>query len=340
MRRMSSAPLLHDNFGDEDVSNTHTTSFECGDSFRTSLVGHASVRTNFLVFGAGDGRRPRQRVLVVVGNPGVCEFYYDFACALSAQCGHEDEIVVASHLGHCGRRIGAAFSLDEQVEHKRELLAALVGESADSQRILRDLRLAPRTDVPIVLAGHSIGAYICFKLAAADGARARPRVRRVLALFPTFRDLAAGLVPLVRVAVLPGFRHLFAALLGFMPTFLTHRLLHATHAMSDEAKYALPDKLCYDFIYNVLWMAYTETLQITTVDPELERLFADARGRLEFFYSPIDNYTPPSFPAELVQQHPPLEPHVHITSDRIRHAFVLSNSGEVAELLANGGHLD
>jgi pimeloyl-ACP methyl ester carboxylesterase len=329
----SSVPLLSTD-PDEDHP-THTTSFECGAAFRTSLIWHASIRTHCLVFPAAAGERPRQRLLVVVGNPGVCEFYYDFAQALHAQCDEKDEIVVVSHIGHCGQRVGDAFSLDDQVLHKRALLSALLDDADDAQRIKRELNVSTAPGLPIVLAGHSIGAYICFKLAAAE-----PRVRRVLALFPTFRNLREGLIPLIRVAVLPGVRQTFAALLGYLPNFVVSQLLHWSHGLSDETKYALSQNICYDFINNVLYMAYTETLQITTVDPEVDRLFAADRGRLHFFYSPIDNYTPLHFVDELKQQHPHLAECVHITKNTIRHAFVLSNSNDVATLLANSGCLE
>jgi pimeloyl-ACP methyl ester carboxylesterase len=191
------------------------------------------------------------------------------------------------------------------------------------------------------LAGHSIGAFICFKLLAERGTECR-RVPRVIALMPTFRNLYDGLAPFVRVAVQPGVRNAFAALLGYMPNGVTRWLMHYSHGMSDESKYATADKLCYDFVNNVLYMAHCETLQVTTVADDIAQLFADdaVAGRLYFLYSPIDPYTPLSFVDDLRREHPHLDARIVLTSDRVRHAFVLSNSTDVAELLVSNAWLD
>lgn len=286
---------------------------------------------------------PSTRLLLIAGNPGVCEFYYDFADALHRLLNESAEIVVVSHLGHCGRSTaGAAFSLDDQIAHKRHLLRAILGESDDSERVFRELGLPiAHASLPLILAGHSIGAFVCFKLLAERPADCR-RVSRVLALMPTFRNLYEGLAPFVRVAVQPGVRHLFAALLGYLPNSVSRWLMHYSNGMSDESKYATADKLSYDFVNNVLYMAHTETQQVNEVPSDISQLFADDAliGRLNFLYSPVDNYTPLSFVADLRRDHPHLDSRIILTSDRIRHAFVLSNSNDVAELIVKNGWLD
>jgi pimeloyl-ACP methyl ester carboxylesterase len=329
---------------DDDADHpTHVTSFDCGDRFHTTRIGHASLLTNALVFPSRFAP-PRTRLLLVPGNPGVCEFYFDFADALHRLLNGSAEIIVVSHLGHCGRATaGVALSLDDQVAHKRHLLRALLGESDDAARVFRDFGLPlAHAALPLLLAGHSIGAFVCFKLLAERDATCR-RVPRVIALMPTFRNLYDGLAPFVRVAVLPGVRHVFAALLGYMPSGVTRWLMHYSHGMSDESKYATADKLCYDFVNNVLYMAHCETLQGHRPSPATSRSCLPTTppaGRLYFLYSPIDPYTPLSFVDDLRREHPHLDARIVMTSDRVRHAFVLSNSSDVAELLVSSAWLD
>ena len=106
-------------------------------------------------------KRRRQMIVIVPGNPGVGDFYRDFARLLYRQSDEADDVVIVSHAGHCGRATfgGRAFSLEEQVAHKLHLIDTLCG--VNNETALADAGLdAASEDEPIVLMGHSIGALI------------------------------------------------------------------------------------------------------------------------------------------------------------------------------------
>lgn len=101
-----------------------------------ALIG--GIETQFFVVAAR--KRRRNLVVVIPGNPGVGHFYIDFARALYAHSDERDDVVICSHAGHCGRatRGGVAYSLEDQVEHKR-CLASFVSLTFASPT--RDCRL-------------------------------------------------------------------------------------------------------------------------------------------------------------------------------------------------------
>lgn len=99
-----------------------------------------------------------------------------------------DTFVVASHAGHCGRATagGQIYSLAQQVTHRLALVDALLGDSsAAAQTLLRELNVDVATpSSPMVILGHSIGAYINMKVACQ---RPQAPIVSVVNLFPTFR---------------------------------------------------------------------------------------------------------------------------------------------------------
>lgn len=111
--------------------------------------------------------------------------------------------------------------------------------------------------------------------------------------------------------------------------------MNASNELSDEAKYATADKLTFDFVNNVLYMAYTETHVVTDIDAHVRQVFERARDQpdtLVFVYSSIDPYTPLAFVDDLRADFPQFR--IHMADEGVRHAFVLSHSKPVAEQVA------
>ena len=143
--------------------------------------------------------------------------------------------------------------MTDQIAHKRRLLNALLGEEdddedvaaaennrrnianknvanktndANNQRVslIEELGLqgGPSTpDRPLLLLGHSIGAYVNLKLAAERLSTSRAAALHLVCLFPTFRDLYSGLAPGVKVCVAPGMRQVVANVLHYAPKWLS-----------------------------------------------------------------------------------------------------------------------
>lgn len=148
---------------------------------------------------------------ITPGNPGVGHFYIDFARELHRLSNGSDDIVVVSHVGHCGRSTGGrVFSLDDQIAHKVALVDVLsgVGSNYDADSLLVSIGLkAATSDEPLVLLGHSIGAHINIRTVQK---RPKAPVAAVVNLFPTIRNLYEGLANGVKVAILPYIRQTVA----------------------------------------------------------------------------------------------------------------------------------
>jgi pimeloyl-ACP methyl ester carboxylesterase len=134
-------------------------------------------------------------------------FYSTFSRHLAARLGYCDVASVA-HVGHSGRGQSHTFlHLDDQVAHKIALV--------------RDL-LAREPDLRLVLAGHSVGAYICLHLMRQFSAN----VLRCFMLFPTVENI--GTTPngqrMAPLFLLPS-RLAAAAVASALPVLLPKPLL-------------------------------------------------------------------------------------------------------------------
>ncbi|PWN89700.1 hypothetical protein FA10DRAFT_303005 [Acaromyces ingoldii] len=120
---------------------------------------------------------PRLTLLFLPGNPGLADYYRGYLSELHRLVGPSLEIVCVSQLGH--DPASAGFSLDtepvvslrRQIEHKEAILAALAGG----------------TD-RVILAGHSIGAYMALEIVRRR--RTGPRIDSLHLLFPALHDMA------------------------------------------------------------------------------------------------------------------------------------------------------
>jgi pimeloyl-ACP methyl ester carboxylesterase len=161
-----------------------TTSFNVHDD-HFIVTDLNNVETNCIVFKQSKRRSARRNlVLITPGNPGVSEFYYEFARLLFEQSSQRDDICVVSHAGHCGRDIpnNEIFSLKDQIEHKLVVIDQLCSQNSELCNVF-GIDAASK-ESPLVLLGHSIGAYINMKLSLA---RPQAPIDSIVNLFPTFR---------------------------------------------------------------------------------------------------------------------------------------------------------
>ncbi|MCO5580700.1 hypothetical protein L7F22_034570 [Adiantum nelumboides] len=109
---------------------------------------------------------PKQRVVFIPGNPGIIPFYKSYFEALAQNFGGKASITGIGYLGHSCKDLqkGKLFSLEEQVEHKVQLVQKIAAED----------------NTPLVLVGHSIGAH----MALCVFKKFPDKVRHVVALYP------------------------------------------------------------------------------------------------------------------------------------------------------------
>ncbi|KAK4272689.1 hypothetical protein QN277_021207 [Acacia crassicarpa] len=111
------------------------------------LCNVSSYTTELLEIRAED---PSFHVLLIPGNPGVVAFYVHFIEFLYEQLGGNASITAIGHISHTMKdwERGRLFSIEEQINHK----VVFIREELQN------------ADIPILLVGHSIGAYISLEV--------------------------------------------------------------------------------------------------------------------------------------------------------------------------------
>ena len=110
--------------------------------------------------------------VMIPGNPGSTGFYEPFAAEVFEALGRRVDTMVVSHSNHHSSDVPRLFSLEEQINHKLDFIEEL---------------LEKEPGLKIILAGHSVGAYICAQLLRSLPA---DRVLGCYFLFPTLMHIA------------------------------------------------------------------------------------------------------------------------------------------------------
>lgn len=111
-------------------------------------------------------QNPAFHVLFIPGNPGVVSFYTDFLESLYELLGGDASVTAIGHVSHAEKNWenGRLFSLQGQIDHKMSFLEQELKE----------------VEVPILLVGHSIGAYISMEILR----RSQGKVTYCVCLYP------------------------------------------------------------------------------------------------------------------------------------------------------------
>lgn len=128
---------------------------------------------------------PRAALLFIPGNPGLCEYYTKFLGELYEDLGGACTLLCKSSPGH-DDTVGAPPPTGRAAGGGPVRTYYGVGDQVDAQaEALRTLRahVGPRT--PIVLAGHSMGAYVAMRLVA----RYPTEIQGLQCFFPTISHI-------------------------------------------------------------------------------------------------------------------------------------------------------
>ncbi|XVF55818.1 hypothetical protein PTKIN_Ptkin06aG0067300 [Pterospermum kingtungense] len=189
---------------------------------------------------------PSIHVVFVPGNPGVITFYKEFVESLFEFLGGTASVSAVGSAGQTEKNWdhGKLYSLPEQIDHKIEFIKA--------QNI----------EVPLVLVGHSIGAYISLEMLR----RLQKKAVYCIGLYPFLAlnlqsKKQSTIVKVATSRVLSTTLSFLAASLGFLPTKLLRLISKLSYgkSWSNTAVEAACSHLSqYHVIRNVLFMAMTE----------------------------------------------------------------------------------
>uniref|UniRef100_A0A6B2LI84 Lipid droplet-associated hydrolase n=1 Tax=Arcella intermedia TaxID=1963864 RepID=A0A6B2LI84_9EUKA len=157
---------------------------------------------------------------VIPGNPGLVDFYVDFANELYGRFDGGYSVMVVSHVGHGEEKLTGdkIYTLEDQILHKKLILEGISkGRYSEFDHLLNNK--APQ----FILLGHSVGSYISLKVKARYP---HLNISHIINLFPTVRDLWYGLSPVVKLLMLPGVRNVFSSCVGYSPKSVIEKLFY------------------------------------------------------------------------------------------------------------------
>ncbi|WFD33585.1 hypothetical protein MCUN1_000398 [Malassezia cuniculi] len=288
-------------------------------------------------------------ILVIPGNPGICGYYEEYLEALHNALGRRCTILCLSLLGHQGsgpRPSGTStafgtrrcfFTVSDQID--------AVLHAVDRLESLHEGR------VPILLIGHSFGAYAAQRVFATQS----HRIESVHYLFPALANIAQQpRAKRIQLLINPYGAVLLswvAAFFALLPYFVVLSFVMLVTGMRGNAATITTNMIrSPNTVFNVLSMARDEMNVIRDFGPDTLRATAGAPARnqtVRAFWAPgnADSWAPTKARAYAEEQlH--LE-QVALSNELLKlpfrsstlcrdmnHAFVLHRSKEMAEITA------
>ncbi|KAH9301525.1 hypothetical protein KI387_013108, partial [Taxus chinensis] len=167
---------------------------------------------------------PTFHILFIPGNPGIISFYRDYLEVLYELLDQKASVTAIGHVAHTSKdwEDGKLFSLQEQISHKVDFIKE---------------QLLPRK-TPIILVGHSIGAYISL-----DIFKAFPeKVSYMIGMYPFLtlnRDSKwqSLLTKLAKLPIICAGLSSLAGLMGLSPTWFHRGIIESLfgHSWSSDA---------------------------------------------------------------------------------------------------------
>ena len=287
---------------------------------------------------SGNGRRDTTlRVCVLPGNPGVAEYYADFVEALQLELGPSASVCgkSAAHqcavnqsltpafcalpavglLGHSRVPLYArTFDLEEQVAHVVRFVDELTAEEGNA--------------APLVLVGHSIGAWLALR-----ALRERPdRVQCVTGLYPFLMNNSASrlqrvLAAAVKLRPLVWLVAQLTSLLAILPVrwrrALLGPVLRGVGGLGDTAVDITCDWLRAASVHNTCTLGAAEFAALAA-EPDYASLRQFA-ARVSLFYGGVEDIWGPPHHAEAVRRN---APGLSVTEDdTFGHMFCTTREG-------------
>ncbi|XP_064480282.1 lipid droplet-associated hydrolase-like isoform X2 [Ornithodoros turicata] len=267
-------------------------------------------------------------LILIPGNPGIIDYYEEFLKEIYQAFGGAVHVCGISHAGHNELPCTLSFpdfsanpelyGLDGQIQHKLSFL----DENIPVTR-------------PILLAGHSIGAYMILQIM-----EKRPQMRIVhsFLLFPVFERLSKtpnaqslfGRPTLLKVGL-----WMAAHLLMVIPALLKALFVkyyfcdlpnkHRTCAEQATLVFLAPA------VFNlVFFMAFQEIDQVQERNNEAIRTYLP---RLTFYYGSSDMWCPKQFYVDMKEAFPSAD--LHMCTHNLKHAFVLGETRVLSAFVAS-----
>ncbi|KAJ8899124.1 hypothetical protein K2173_010564 [Erythroxylum novogranatense] len=253
--------------------------------------------------------------LVCCGVIGVVSFYKDFLESLYEFLGGTASVTVIGHISHTKKNWegGKLFSLQQQIDHKVDF-------------IQQELQ---KKEIPIVLVGHSIGAYISIETLR----RCQDKVIYYVGLYPflMFNPLSKKQPTYKKVSESPVISALLSfciGSLGLLPKCARRSLVSKTIGKSWSAPAidaACSHLLRYHTFRNMLFLAQSEFRELSEA-PDWTFMRENKR-KITFLFGVDDHWGPLEMYEEISKQVP--EICMSIERQGLAHSFCCTEAGSV-----------
>ncbi|KAL8505160.1 hypothetical protein ACS0TY_016388 [Phlomoides rotata] len=274
------------------------------------LINVSGFQTDLLEIQSHDAT---MNVLFIPGNPGVVSFYTDFLESLYELLGGTASVTAIGHIAHTDKNweSGRLFSLQEQINHKISFI----------EQELQDVK------VPIVLVGHSIGAYIALEIFK------RSKAIYCIGLYPFLAVNTASSTQSF-IKRISASRAICAAIsslgafLGMLPPEISRFLVKKSMGKS-WSSYAVElmstHVLQYHTLQNMLFMAMTE-FQALPEKPDWD-FIRSKKEQVAFLFGNDDHWGPLHLYEEICKEVPDVR--VEVEREGLTHAFSCSEAGSI-----------
>lgn len=258
-------------------------------------------------------------VLVSTGNPGFVRAYYRFGAGLS-QLMPEAHIEMIGMPGHSFRdeNNGKIYGLADAVATREAQLEATIFRHRKEG-----------SNKPVVLIGHSIGAWIWKRVMLERPDLAR-HVVRFIALFPSLDHLGDRVSPVLKFVALPPVMSLIGATVSALPGPVTALLKRIVKP--DEVEYIDQVEIRGSLLTNIGQLLRDELDMLNAMDIEGVQAVLP---KTSWLFTPSDKYNP-EYPELMRARWPHAD--IHVLPPHVTHAFVNTNSQVVARVVARVLH--
>ncbi|KAJ8326164.1 hypothetical protein QVD99_002314 [Batrachochytrium dendrobatidis] len=254
------------------------------------------------------------------GNPGIIQYYQQYAEALYRHFDGELEIVGCSYLGHASyiaNNDSKIYSLDDQITHKVLFFDVVKAQYPASTNF--------------ILIGHSLGTYMSLKVLSF---RQDCSIVKIVALFPTLHSMSAS--PNGRKASVYTFppiryvtRQVISCIVSILPRNLLFLLVSALTGIHGPVLYITTNMLTSSTnTANVLYLGACEMHQIRDLN-DLDVISTHA-DKFIMYYGVDDGWSPVEHYQDMSRKVPAAK--VMLCEKSVPHSFVVEHSGLMAKL--------
>lgn len=219
------------------------------------------------------------KIFIIPGNPGIAEYYIEFAKCMADEINIDSDIYIISYAGFSLKK-NRHYALLEELQHKKDVILYLTGDEQNTE---------------IIIIGHSIGGWITKEIQRSE---LNLKIKSIYILFPFLALNQNSRIQRILKFILMNdkieiLKNIIIFFISNIPGIFKNKILNSiTLNMSEGAKETTGyyfDKDNY-FIKSAIFLAITELMELNSeIDIDISRIY-NFYFSAQDFWSPIEHY--------------------------------------------------